>query len=214
MSKIYTCTGDLGTSSIPGSPNISKSSLIFDVLGTLDELNVTLGIARNYCTVAIKRVTNSCGITNTEEVPLKQYTPDIVANHIWELQKNIITLSGFFVQKELTKKQLNWFNKETVKIEKLIDDISTTLPELNSFIISGDSALSCYLHMARVVCRRTERVIVEYFESVYSGTAQRLHNNSGIAQVSLNNSAFNFQSGCLKYINRLSDLLFVLARIG
>ncbi|MEM4335600.1 MAG: cob(I)yrinic acid a,c-diamide adenosyltransferase [Candidatus Anstonellales archaeon] len=152
---VYTRQGDDGESSV-GGPKIPKHDLIFEVLGTIDELNAALGVAAH----------------NSSQVP-KKIIPRI--------QSRLFDVSACIIGKKKEK-----FDGDVKEMERVIDDIEAKLPPIKSFI--APSGNSSYIDFARTVCRRAERRIVLF---------------SRINKI---------EPSILKFFNRLSDLLFVLAR--
>jgi len=146
MSKIYTKTGDKGTTGT-FLGRVAKSELLPEVLGTIDELNSAIGLSR-------------------------YKTP--VDAELRRIQKNLLTIGS-----SLSGSGLKISPVETKNLEKLIDKLTRELPKLSNFIYSVGS-----LHLARAICRRAERKVVEL------GTDKNI----------------------LKYLNRLSDALFTLGR--
>lgn len=160
---IYTKTGDSGTTSLYGGKRVSKFDIRVESYGSLDELNSFLGllVAKNKNNIDKKLLT--------------------------EIQKNLYlimsALSG-------SKNNLHSLGKEVEKLEKEIDFIQSKLPQLNAFILPQGVEVSCLFHIARTVCRRSERRVVECFQK------WKIENHGLI----------------ITYLNRLSDLLFVMAR--
>jgi len=170
---LYTRKGDNGTTKTFGcDQRISKSSIVAEALGALDEINSFLGLAR---AKSIKRV------LKTEEVEIK--FPDLIL----EVQQNL-----FIVQAEVAGSTLNISKDKIIKIEKIIDDIEKLLPKINSFFISGSTELSATFDFARTLARRAERRVVAAREE-------------GKIKVS---------DETMSYLNRLSSLLYALARIS
>ncbi len=130
--KIYTKTGDKGETGFIGG-RASKSNLLFDVLGTLDELNSVLGIA----------VSKANAIEELKNMMLK-------------IQSAILTIGGFFAGSEFTYNLKNEVNV----LEQSIDLMEKDLEPLKNFILPGSSNLGAYLHYARSICRRAERSII------------------------------------------------------
>ncbi|WP_026487607.1 cob(I)yrinic acid a,c-diamide adenosyltransferase [Caldanaerobius polysaccharolyticus] len=155
--KIYTRTGDDGTTSIRGNVRLSKDSGTIELLGSMDEASCALGIA-------------------------KLYAPDRVADIIQDVQKEIQNIcsgvAGFDTKPLWEKIQY---------IEDIIDRFQSEIPLQNGFIIPGKTLGSAYMDFARAVVRRAERKAVAA-------------------------KADGVQPEMLKYLNRLSDLLYVLAR--
>ena len=163
--KIYTRTGDDGTTSLYGGTRLSKACVQVEAYGALDELTTTLGVFISH-------------ISEGEE-----------ARFIEDIQRDLYVIMGFLANAptNLTKQ-----GEKIALFEKKIDMLSEKLPLLNDFIIPGGSLASCWAHMARVSCRKAERVVISHLEK------KRITNvNSGIMLV---------------YLNRLSDLLFTYAR--
>jgi len=152
---VYTRQGDEGQSSV-GGPKIPKHDLIFEVLGVIDELNASLGMAAY----------NSSGIP-------KQI--------ISRIQPRLFDISACIIG----KKKEN-FDRDVREMERIIDGIEEKLPKIKSFVVP--SGRSSYIDFARTVCRRAERRVVLFS-----------HVNK-------------LEPSVIKFFNRLSDLLFVLAR--
>lgn len=140
--KIYTGAGDSGESAILGGIKLPKYSLIFHILGDIDELNSYLGL----CISFIKN--DSC--------------KDII-NILKYIQKTLFK-TGLEIQKVETGTRSNMgnlFTSDIKMMEKLLDQYSTNV-EIKGFILPGGSIQSCLLHIARTICRRIERNIVKY----------------------------------------------------
>lgn len=162
LTKIYTRQGDEGFTTF-GGKSISKDDLMIDVVGNLDELNSTLGMIL------------------AEKMPNNE-----MKTLLLQIQNELFNLGG-----ELhTPEFLSMSAAKTAQLEKELDALNETLPPLKEFVLPGGNRAAAACHLARTVCRRTERSLV------------RLHR-----QVSLHNPEM------LCYLNRLGDLLFVLARI-
>jgi cob(I)alamin adenosyltransferase len=164
MTKIYTKKGDNGETSLLYGGKFSKSEPIFDVLGTLDELNANLGLIR------------------TDKNPFLEKI-------ITSVQSDLFVIGASLADYQEKGSLVINYSKKTITLEKYIDKISSKIPELRNFILPKGSINSVYLHLCRAVCRRLERQIVK-----------------------LMNQNESVNKGLSKYINRLSDLLFVLAR--
>ncbi|MBP7927808.1 cob(I)yrinic acid a,c-diamide adenosyltransferase [Patescibacteria group bacterium] len=163
--KIYTKTGDKGTTSLFGGKPSLKSGKIVDLIGTIDEVNSIIGVA----------VVSSSAYTQ------KGLTP---------VQNDLFVLGAYFAG-DLQQKSKNNFKKKTLSLEKSIDNATSKVPPLKYFILPGGTAASANLHYARTVCRRLERLLVDF----------------------LNDTNFlEKEADLLTYINRLSDYLYVLAR--
>jgi len=141
LPKVYTRTGDQGTSALlgSGSNRLPKESLIFDVLGTIDELSSTIGIVRSTCSFPLlsKELENI-------QCCLFEIGSCVAANN----------RSSRFV-----------FNDSTLikNLEEQIDKMTDELPELRNFILpGGPSQTGSYLHFSRSVCRRCERLLTKW----------------------------------------------------
>jgi cob(I)alamin adenosyltransferase len=167
ITKIYTRTGDDGTTALGGGQRVPKSSLRIEVFGTVDEVNAVLGTA----------LASGCG--------------EDVARMIERIQNELFHLGSDLCFLERDKEKVGVPEIEGRHVEALEDDIerlSATLDPLENFILPGGSASAAALHLARTVCRRAERLAVEL---------------AGQEKVG---------AWVLRYLNRLSDLLFVAAR--
>jgi cob(I)alamin adenosyltransferase len=161
LTQIYTKTGDAGKTSLANGKKLSKTEMIFDAIGTIDELNSTLGI-------------------------IIAFSKDKKINKIvLEVQNNLFNIGG-----ELALQDKMLIHQSQVKdLEKLIDFFNKDLPPLKEFILPGGSKEASFCHLARTICRRSERHLF------------MLHKKNSI------------NPETLSYINRLSDFLFVVARI-
>jgi len=160
LSKIYTRTGDNGTTGLGDGNRIDKDSDRIDAIGAIDELNSIIGMI------------------------LSHEIPETLATHLSRLQHELFELGG-----ELSiPGHIVIANEHVTQLENDLDNLNKELPPLKEFILpAGGKATSC-CHLARTVCRRAERVIV------------RLARTNDIS------------SSLQAYVNRLSDLLFVMAR--
>lgn len=157
--KIYEEKYDRGLTKLFGNEFISKSSLIFETLGTLDELNSIIGLARS------------------------KIKDKIINKILKEIQENIFTLGTNIAGSKHTIS-----NRDIVKIEKLMISLQKGLQGLKTFILPSGIESAALLHVARSLARKAERRVVALKQK------KEIHINS------------------LKYLNRLSDLLFYLTR--
>lgn len=166
--RIYTRAGDAGESGLIGGVRKSKDELIFQVLGDLDELNATIGLARSLA----------------GEWPLDAY--------LERVQSLLFDVGAELAAGEAGDESLAHahFGDIVVDLEHSMDIETQNLPPLRNFILPGGSAMGAYLHLARTVCRRAERATVE------------LHRTHSI------------RPEVLSFLNRLSDWLFVAARVA
>ncbi len=165
--KIYTKTGDKGTTSLIGGTKVLKSDLRIEAYGTVDELNSYVGLCRDIISDETSKKT------------------------LQEIQDRLFTIGSSLAcdpEKEPKMKIPDLKEDDVVFLEKEIDRMNGSLTEMKNFILPGGHATVSHLHIARCVCRRAERCCV------------RLQENDESALL------------IIKYINRLSDHLFVLAR--
>lgn len=167
INRIYTRTGDDGTTGLADGSRALKSSAIITSIGEVDELNSLIA----WCLLYAK---DSClGVFEALEP---------VRSELFEFGAALALLD--YPQSSGDKITA----ADILRLEKCIDKVTESLPELKSFVLPGGSQLNCALHTARAVCRRAERALVEL------------------------NSERHLPDNLLKYINRLSDLLFALTR--
>lgn len=169
--SVYTRTGDKGKTSLYQGKRVSKSNLRIEVIGTVDELNSVVG-------VAIAEI-NDKGLKIKDELVRVQ-------NDLFSIGANLANPSS----------KISSLENRVQEFEKIIDDLTEKLPELNNFILPGGSLTGATLHLARTVARRAERRITELSE--------RETHSAGSGQ--------GVQDSIIIYINRLSDFLFMTAR--
>lgn len=164
--KIYTKTGDDGTTGLFGGARVKKASLRVDAYGTVDELNSTIGVAR------------ALGLGAQAESVLGEVQVDL-----FTLGAELACVPG--KEDKLGMRLLDAADSQ--KLERAIDAAEEGLAPLKNFVLPGGSAHAAALHLARTVCRRAERAVLAIDD----------------AQPRVET---------VVYLNRLSDLLFVLAR--
>lgn len=169
LNRIYTRTGDDGSTGLVGGARIRKNAPRVDAYGDIDELNCVLGIC---VTIAA---------SPTEAVIRDKLT--IIQNELFDLGSELATPHG-----STWDGMLKTEASHVEKLERWIDELNAPLPELKSFVLPGGTPLNAHLHLARAVCRRAERAII-----------------------SLNDSD-PVSEQVIHYVNRLSDLLFVMSR--
>jgi len=169
--KIYTRTGDKGETSLFGGKRVKKYSLRVETYGTVDELNSAIGVA----------------IAQSQKLKIKdqKYISNIT-NELEQIQHDLFDIGSALSNPNA--QQLEWLRTRIDEFEKLIDSLTEKLPELRNFILPGGSLIGSQIHLARTICRRAERRIVE------------------LAQKE------DIDKFIIKYVNRLSDLLFTIAR--
>lgn len=167
--KIYTGTGDDGTTSLFGGERVGKGNPRIDAYGTVDETNSIVGMARAHLT----------GEPGEDEL-------DPV---LGDLQDELFVLGADLATPMDAKPVVERIEDDHVKaLEDRIDRFDADLPPLKNFILPGGTPAGAALHSARTVCRRAERQIVEA------------------------NTSAPINEQAMVYLNRLSDLFFVLAR--
>lgn len=165
--RIYTGTGDQGTTGLFGGARVDKNDPRVEAYGAVDELNACLGVA----------------IAHLEPGPL--------AERLSEIQGDLFTLGaelGCVPGKEDRLGLTLIAGADAKRLEALIDEVEARLAPLKTFVLPGGSRAASFLHQARTVCRRAERRVI----AARAGSPVR--------------------DEILVYLNRLSDLLFVLAR--
>lgn len=167
--KIYTKTGDKGETSLIGGTRVPKYHERIEAYGTLDELNSFIGLIRD------------------------QGIDDATKELLIEIQDRIFTAESLLAADPSAEiKSLPLIREEDIKLlESAIDKMNESLPPLTSFILPGGHQAVSLSHVARCVCRRSERLTIKLVE-----------NNKETLQGEM----------VIKYLNRLSDFLFVLAR--
>jgi len=145
---LYTGFGDKGTTTLFDckQTRISKSALLIEALGSVDELNAYLGIVKVHC--------------EKDNLILKMGNKNIFYKDIIEdIQQNL-----FIIQAELGGSNMSIGKKELVKIENIINKIGEILPPITSFTISGGSVVSSSLDFSRTLARKSERRIIAVSE--------------------------------------------------
>lgn len=142
MVKVYTRTGDRGTTSLFGGKRVDKNSLRIRAYGEVDELNSLLG-------VVVSDLRHSNGILG-------------ILKKMYRVQTELFVLGADLATPREIKVKIPRITKSFVtRLEKEIDKWSTSLPQLRNFILPGGSTVGAKLHLARTVARRVERSIVE-----------------------------------------------------
>lgn len=171
--KVYTKTGDTGTTSLFGGTRVPKHHIRIESYGTVDELNSHIGLIRD------------------------QNLNQLYKNVLIEVQDRLFTVGAILAtppEKETLKngqkrlQNLGILESDIEFLEKEIDTMEDSLPQMTHFVLPGGHTSVSYCHIARCVCRRAERLAVHLHE--IEPTNEQV----------------------IKYLNRLSDYLFVLAR--
>lgn len=171
LSKIYTRTGDDGTTALGSGRRVAKYDLRVEAYGTLDETNAAIGLARLHT---------------------KETDPSLDAM-LARIQNDLFDLGAELCYPDESKDakgRLGVTGAQVSRLESEIDTLNRELQPLRSFVLPGGTPASSFLHLARTVSRRAERLMV--------ALAGRSNEPVGEA--------------ALRYINRLSDFLFVAAR--
>jgi cob(I)alamin adenosyltransferase len=167
MTKIYTKTGDQGSTQLLSVGRVPKNHLRLQVYGEIDELNSVIGLAR------------ATGLS----APLDAWLLGIQST-LFVLSSEIAVPKPDEINMPIPKVAPG----DTAALEKMIDELDQSLEPLKNFILPGGTPGAAQLHVARTVCRRAERAL------------QTLHQSEPLS------------ADALSYINRLSDLLFTMAR--
>lgn len=180
---IYTRTGDKGQTSLFNGQRVSKSDLRVEAYGTIDELNSAIG-------VVIAEVKSS-------KLKIQSYNSKLKSELV-RIQNDLFEIGSVLASSATSNQQLavSKLKKRVKEFESLIDDMTKDLPVLKNFILPGGGKGGALLQMARTVCRRAERRVVELSEKDPS-------TGSGHGKVDNN---------IIMYLNRLSDLLFTMSR--
>jgi cob(I)alamin adenosyltransferase len=167
ITKVYTRTGDDGTTGLGGGQRVPKDSLRIETYGTVDELSSALGVAL------------AAGVEPRLSAVLLRLQNDLfnLGSDLCILEQDKAKLPVPVVEE-----------RHVAALESLMDELSAELPPLDNFILPGGTPGAAHLHVARTVCRRAERLAVALSRLEPVGPA------------------------VVRYLNRLSDALFVMAR--
>jgi len=161
LTKIYTRTGDDGTTGLGDGSRVEKDSARIEAIGAVDELNSVIGrVLAHDCPIAVR----AC---------------------LEDVQHDLFELGAELCLPGVIKIE----DAHLARLESQLDGFNKDLPGLKEFILPGGSAAAADAHVARTVCRRAERAVVALGKKDMAGNGGR------------------------KYLNRLSDLLFVIARV-
>jgi cob(I)alamin adenosyltransferase len=172
LNRIYTRSGDDGSTALGTGERRKKYDLRIEAYGTLDEVNAVIGVAR----------------LHTADDPVLDAVLSRIQNDLFDVEADLCMPSEAGkgpggAKLTVTDAQVTWLEGE-------IDRLNGGLAPLKSFILPGGSSAAAYLHLARTVCRRAERIMVALADK----------------------SGESVTAAALKYVNRLSDFLFVAAR--
>ena len=166
--KIYTKTGDKGTTSLIGGTKVNKSHIRIESYGTVDELNSWIGVVNDHIDDVVTQQT------------------------LKEIQDRLFTIGSSLAcdpDKEIKLKIPDLQETDVEFLEREIDRMNESLPEMKTFILPGGAPAVSFAHVARCVCRRAERICV-----------------------AMQAEELEIEPLVIKYLNRLSDYLFVVAR--
>ena len=170
LNRIYTRTGDDGTTGLGDGTRLSKHDLRIEAYGTVDELSSQLGVV----------LASGADELGTLEEPLRA-----VQNDLFDVGADLCVPGA-------SGERLRIRPSYVLALEQVIDRYNERLAPLTSFVLPGGRPLAARLHVARTVCRRAERLVSELLAREGAGVNPEV----------------------LRYLNRLSDLLFVLARVA
>jgi cob(I)alamin adenosyltransferase len=173
INRVYTRTGDAGTTALVGGARVPKDSARVACYGELDELNAAIGLARSFNAAAPRTAARA----RLEEILRR------LQNELFDLGSELATPSD-----AIYDGMFRVGPADVQALEHLMDDCQKDLEPLRSFILPGGGPVSAFLHQARTVCRRAERHILGLSRAEPIGPY------------------------VIQYVNRLSDLLFVLSR--
>ena len=171
LNRIYTRTGDGGTTRLATGEPVSKASLRVEAYGAVDEANACVGLARLH----------TGGDAALDAILAR------IQNELFDLGADLATPPR---PDEAPGQALRIIDGQVERLEREIDGLNAAMSPLTSFILPGGTAAAAALHLARTVCRRAEREAI------------RLRDEGGET----------VSAAALKYLNRLSDLLFVACR--
>jgi cob(I)alamin adenosyltransferase len=172
LNRIYTRTGDDGSTALGDGERRAKYNLRIEAFGTVDETNATLGIAR---------------LTAIDEDAALDAMLGRIQNDLFDLGADLCTP---VTEKDLGYEPLRIIQTQVDRLETEIDELNRHLEPLRSFVLPGGTRTAAALHVSRTVCRRAERLMVQL--AAQPGEI--------------------VGAPALKYVNRLSDLLFVASR--
>jgi cob(I)alamin adenosyltransferase len=189
LTKIYTKTGDDGTTGLVTGARVRKDDPRVECYGTVDETNAAVGL----CVIACDRAaSDSKPATPTATLAAR------IGEVLRAIQHDLFDL-GADLATPITDKErqspgamLRIIEAQTLRLERTIDEFNDALAPLTSFVLPGGTPLAANLHLARTISRRAERHAVAL----------------------LAREPDNVNPEAIKYLNRLSDLLFVLGRVA
>ncbi|WP_445505267.1 cob(I)yrinic acid a,c-diamide adenosyltransferase [Microvirga sp. G4-2] len=170
LNRIYTRTGDKGTTALAAGGRRPKHDLRIEAFGTVDETNACIGMVR----------------LHTKGLPIDAML-NRIQNDLFDLGADLATVE---TDKPLPYEPLRITQGQVDRLEREIDELNAELSPLRSFVLPGGTPAAAALHLARTVCRRAERNVVELTSKPDEKVSPE----------------------AVKYLNRLSDFLFVASR--
>jgi cob(I)alamin adenosyltransferase len=169
LNRIYTRTGDKGTTGLASGERRKKHDLRVEAYGTVDETNACVGLARLHTEGEVDAMLSR------------------IQNELFDLGADLATPE---TGKPLPYEPLRILDAQVERLEREIDRLNEELSPLRSFVLPGGSPAAAALHLSRTVCRRAERLVVALAEKPGEAVSP----------------------AAIKYLNRLSDFLFVASR--
>ncbi|HLX14990.1 MAG TPA: cob(I)yrinic acid a,c-diamide adenosyltransferase [Bradyrhizobium sp.] len=169
LNRIYTRTGDDGTTALGSGERRPKYDLRIAAFGTVDETNAAIGIVRLYL----------------GDAPELDAMLGLIQNDLFDLGADLAV-----PQREGKAERLRMLSSQVERLERDIDGLNAGLKPLTSFVLPGGTPAAAHLHMARTICRRAERIMVELAAKPEEPVSD----------------------AAIQYMNRLSDFLFVASR--
>jgi cob(I)alamin adenosyltransferase len=169
LNRIYTRTGDDGTTALGSGERRPKYDLRIAAYGTVDETNAAIGIAR----------------LHLSDAPELDAMLGLIQNDLFDLGADLAV-----PQREGKAERLRMLSSQVERLEQDIDRLNETLAPLTSFILPGGTPAAAHLHLARTICRRAERIMVELAAKPDEPVSD----------------------AAIQFMNRLSDFLFVASR--
>jgi cob(I)alamin adenosyltransferase len=168
LNRIYTRTGDDGTTALGSGERRPKYDLRIAAYGTVDETNAAIGVVR----------------VHLKDTPLDAML-GMIQNDLFDLGADLAV-----PQREGKAERLRLLASQVERLERDIDGLNEKLAPLTSFVLPGGTPAAAYLHLARTICRRAERIMVELAARPEEPVSD----------------------AAIQYVNRLSDFLFVASR--
>ena len=169
LNRIYTRTGDDGTTALGSGERRPKYDLRIAAYGTVDEANAAIGVAR----------------LHLSDAPEFDAMLGLIQNDLFDLGADLAV-----PQREGKAERLRMLSSQVERLERDIDGLNATLAPLTSFVLPGGTPAAAHLHLARTICRRAERIMVELAAKPGEPVSD----------------------AAIQYMNRLSDFLFVASR--